>query len=296
MKTSDRSRNPRQASKPNVGKWFAKHPQSARGFRNTLAFLKARYRGTNHGYIDRKNNPEYRFESNAHGVIFLFARLKWTLVRVWVDPEKLLTRYRARCKTLKNFEGSNIYAMDFRIESEANLSTLGEFLDANSIPLFSSRKPFSKKTVDSKAAIEDGVSTDFKKLSGGSKRAVIKQRINAGVFRNRVLKIFHNRCGVSGVENLKLLICSHIKPWAKSKRYEQNDTNNALLLAANWDALFDKYLISFDDRGKPLVSPRLTKDDLSLLGIEPKTARLEQEFLSKPRLAYLALHRKKLLV
>ena len=35
--------------------------------------------------------------------------------------------------------------------------------------------------------------------------------------------------------------------------------HNGLLLSALWDAAFDAGLVSFDDTGKPLVSPTLTE-------------------------------------
>ena len=41
---------------------------------------------------------------------------------------------------------------------------------------------------------------------------------------------------------------------------------NGLLLAAHWDAAFDRGLISFADDGQVLIKPDLSREALALLG------------------------------
>jgi predicted restriction endonuclease len=53
------------------------------------------------------------------------------------------------------------------------------------------------------------------------------------------------------------LIASHIKPWADSSDKEKLDGCNGLILSPHVDRLFDKGLISFENDGSILVSPKL---------------------------------------
>jgi putative restriction endonuclease len=50
---------------------------------------------------------------------------------------------------------------------------------------------------------------------------------------------------------------------------ERLDRFNGLLLVANVDALFDRFLISFSDAGEMLIGPDLSRDDLLALGCNP---------------------------
>ncbi len=69
--------------------------------------------------------------------------------------------------------------------------------------------------------------------------AIIKARIGQGGFMQKLI-IKYGKCRVCGMDDEKLLIASHIKPWAISNDKEKLDDNNGLLLCPNHDALFDK--------------------------------------------------------
>ena len=73
---------------------------------------------------------------------------------------------------------------------------------------------------------------------------------------------------MTGIDNKKLLVASHIKPWAICNNVERVDVNNGLLLCANMDKLFDNGLITFSNNGKLSVSSILGKDNQSRLNIE----------------------------
>ena len=97
--------------------------------------------------------------------------------------------------------------------------------------------------------------------------AVIKARKGQGAFRRNVERI-EARCRVTGLEDKRLLIASHIKPWrACETAQERLDGANGLLLAPHIDRLFDIGLISFEKSGVMYVSNTLdayTKDCLGL--------------------------------
>ena len=60
------------------------------------------------------------------------------------------------------------------------------------------------------------------------------------------------------------------------------------LLAVNLDALFDKFLISFEDDGKIIISPELPQQDLEAAGI---TADMKLRFVQPKHLPFLRWHR-----
>ena len=62
-----------------------------------------------------------------------------------------------------------------------------------------------------------------------------------------------------------MLVASHIKPWRVATDLERLDPYNGLLLIPNLDKAFDSGLISFDDKGKILISNALS--DPEKLGI-----------------------------
>lgn len=92
------------------------------------------------------------------------------------------------------------------------------------------------------------------------------QRVGQAVFRDRLLDYWQGRCPLTGITERALLRASHIKPWKDCQSdQERLDVHNGLLLSALWDAAFDRGLVSFDDDGKPMISPRLSKAAVSEL-------------------------------
>ena len=86
----------------------------------------------------------------------------------------------------------------------------------------------------------------------------------------QLLLVSIGECEVSGIRNKDLLVVSHIKPWEDcvDGGTERLDTENVLLLAVNWDALFDKKFISFDpDTGKMIKAARIDDETLRKFGV-----------------------------
>lgn len=97
-----------------------------------------------------------------------------------------------------------------------------------------------------------------------------KARIGQGVFRKRVLML-DRHCRVTGIEDPRLLIASHIKPWKDSSNEERINGYNGLMLSPHIDALFDAHLISFEDDGRMLIHPTLPNDVLDRWSIRRDT-------------------------
>jgi len=90
-------------------------------------------------------------------------------------------------------------------------------------------------------------------------------RIGQGDFRDQLLERYAARCPVTGIENVELLIASHIKPWHACSNAERLDPANGILLSALADKLFDRGLLSFSDDGEAMLSPLLSAGDQLLV-------------------------------
>lgn len=88
------------------------------------------------------------------------------------------------------------------------------------------------------------------------KQQLVQARRGQGIFKSNV-RLNEKKCRITGVQDSRLLIASHIKPWADSSDKEKLDGYNGLLLSPHVDRLFDKGLISFQNDGSILVSSKL---------------------------------------
>jgi len=125
-------------------------------------------------------------------------------------------------------------------------------------------------------------------LSAAMYERVTKARRGQGRYRDDLMRLFEGRCAVSGLGLSAALRASHGLAWGRCETDEQRvDENNGLLLSANLDALYDRYLISFTPSGAALVSESLSAEDLNRLGligdlrVTPTTAQAQ----------YLEMHR-----
>lgn len=101
------------------------------------------------------------------------------------------------------------------------------------------------------------------------RKGLVISRIGQGYYRDHVIAKWDARCAITGVSIIQVLIASHIKKWSLANDEERLDPENGILLSPNYDALFDKLLISFTSSGKMLVSNELSFKDLERLNINP---------------------------
>lgn len=111
------------------------------------------------------------------------------------------------------------------------------------------------------------VISDYHTLKETERDSIVKSRIGQGLFRKELLKKYDNSCIITGINEKKLLIASHIKPWAVCSNAERISVENGLLLSPTFDKLFDCGLISFTDSGRILISSQLPADVVSKLHI-----------------------------
>lgn len=135
------------------------------------------------------------------------------------------------------------------------------------------------QTGESEAAVADDAPTSYETTA--------EVRIGQDAFRDQLLRYWRG-CAVTGIECTPLLRASHIKPWRNASDAERRDHYNGLLLAAHLDAAFDQGLISFDDAGYMLLSPRLSATDRSRLHFD---SPLRLRTVDSRHKVYLAYHR-----
>lgn len=129
-------------------------------------------------------------------------------------------------------------------------------------------------------------------LQGPWKERLAEEMMN---YTSNGTEVFCPLTGIRGkFSDLKMLfIASHIKRHADSSIYEKYDVNNGLLLCANADALFDKYMITISE-DKNIIFSELLKDETEL----KKNLLLDHEIISKhilndQRMEYMKDHRAK---
>lgn len=76
---------------------------------------------------------------------------------------------------------------------------------------------------------------------------IAKNRLFQSKFRDLLLVRYANKCAICNIDIKEMLIASHIKPYSKCEAYEKIDVNNGIILCANHDKLFDRFLLSFDN-------------------------------------------------
>lgn len=117
---------------------------------------------------------------------------------------------------------------------------------------------------------------------------IVKERVGQTYFRRALLDYWSGRCPITGISDEPLLRASHIVPWAECRSDEERlDVFNGLLLAAHWDAAFDRGLVTFDDNGGVLIKPQLSAAALELLAPD----RAQPIPLDDAHRAQLAWHR-----
>jgi len=118
-----------------------------------------------------------------------------------------------------------------------------------------------------------------------------KIRVGQNSFRKKLLKEL-NQCPITKIDDKKLLIASHIKPWVHSNDEERLDPNNGFLLSPLYDKLFDKGigLITFTPEKEVLISKRLSSQNKARLEINHRD--IIEELPINGREEFLEYHRK----
>lgn len=120
-----------------------------------------------------------------------------------------------------------------------------------------------------------------------TREQLIRARLGQGPFRDAVLQRWQGGCAVTGCTQPEVLRASHVMPWRDADNAQRLNPANGILLAANIDALFDRFLISFENDGRMLVANRVAHSCRELFGLP---APLRSSLTVEER-SFLAYHR-----
>ena len=122
---------------------------------------------------------------------------------------------------------------------------------------------------------------DYQEVEGREKERLVKVRVNQSIFREVVLTNFDNKCCITGIAILDLIVASHIAPWSEDKK-NRLSAKNGLSLNALHDRAFDKYLITVTEDLKIKVSPRFYKHS-EILNIRQNFLEYDGKSLTEPK-------------
>lgn len=160
---------------------------------------------------------------------------------------------------------------DFEVQRQRKEDTLKVYLVVRTVAVavrvLQTALGKEPETEESDVLLEDiALIEQSAEVAETTREALIDARLGQGKFRQDLIQRFGRACAVTGCSFLPLLRASHIKPWSESTNAERLDPDNGLLLTANLDALFDRGLISFSDKGELIRSQQLPYDVLAHLG------------------------------
>ena len=121
----------------------------------------------------------------------------------------------------------------------------------------------------------------------GKQQGNSRQRKKQVQYREELYNEFHY-CPFTHIDEFRLLVASHIKPYIVSTKKEQSDSNNGIMLSPLYDKLFDKGFISFEENGDLLVSDWLSPQNRERISFDYSLVDLH---LNDERKKYLEYHR-----
>ncbi|PIZ94590.1 MAG: hypothetical protein COX81_03065 [Candidatus Magasanikbacteria bacterium CG_4_10_14_0_2_um_filter_37_12] len=118
-------------------------------------------------------------------------------------------------------------------------------------------------------------------------------RIGQSEFRKKLI-VSLKKCPITGIDDIRILTASHIKPWTQSTNPERLDVRNGFLFSPTFNILFDRGLISFLNDKALLVSDSFSEKNLSKLHLRRKQIISELPIIGREE--YLEYHRNKIFI
>lgn len=108
----------------------------------------------------------------------------------------------------------------------------------------------------------------FRKPNVTERAGIVQSRVGQGAYRKSILHRWEYKCGVTDFNDLRVLIASHIVPWRDATDDQRLDVDNGILLSPTYDALFDRHLITFDQRGRIQLSDQIEPEAYQKIGVD----------------------------
>ncbi|HIX26759.1 MAG TPA: HNH endonuclease [Candidatus Barnesiella excrementigallinarum] len=140
---------------------------------------------------------------------------------------------------------------------------------------------YGKKTVEEKDVV---TKRDQKRI-----KEIQQARIGQGLYREKLLEECPF-CPITMINDERLLIASHIKPWAIASDKERIDPKNGFMLSPLYDKLFDRGFITFSDDRRVRVSNWLSPQNQKRIGIKNNDF-FQLLPIDEARKVYLEYHR-----
>lgn len=122
--------------------------------------------------------------------------------------------------------------------------------------------------LDQEIAIEEMAQIELDEtINVTEKESIIKARKGQGRYRELIIEKYGS-CIITGINDERILIASHIKPWVSSNNNERINRENGLLLSPTYDRLFDRGFISFRDTGLIMLSNHFSDDNFKRVGLK----------------------------
>lgn len=104
-------------------------------------------------------------------------------------------------------------------------------------------------------------------LTSQATKEISNARVGQGKYRDDLLEECPF-CPITMINDERLLIASHIKPWAVSSDEEKVDPKNGYMLSPLYDKLFDRGLITFSNDRKIHISNWLSPKNQERIGLQ----------------------------
>lgn len=207
-----------------------------------------------------------------------------------IDDEYLYFNiYRVDVKPPRIYINSHSKAYDLiRKIALPNISYIAILKLKNQDDIIYYFRPFIEYNVDSLQKEEIKNIENDANITTPERETIIKSRIGQGKYREELLKECPY-CPITMVNDERLLIASHIKPWVESNNFEKTDSKNGFMFTPTYDKLFDRGFISFENDGTMLVSPWISPMNQKRLNIF--NGKKIKMLPTEGREAYLFYHR-----
>lgn len=150
-----------------------------------------------------------------------------------------------------------------------------------------------KEILESKVDYEVKIAEWEEKYGTGRILVEYESRVSKiqNAFRNRLISHYGQKCLLCNIRNKEMLVASHIKRDVDCESIEEKiDNNNGILLCANHDKVFDRYLMTFDFiDGSIKISESLSEEEREILGLDPKYV-LPESIMNEAMQGYLVYH------
>ena len=121
------------------------------------------------------------------------------------------------------------------------------------------------------------------------KQEIRKAREGQGKYREELLEQCRF-CPFTMISDERLLIASHIKPWAASNDKEKVDPYNGYMLSPLYDKLFDRGFITFNEKRHVILSQFISPYTWKQIGLKNDTF-IKALPMDEKRIEYLKFHR-----